>query len=217
MSSVLPPSGSRARSASVLSDPSTDAGDREEEDQGDPSGFADVQEDVGGEIEDSESEEGLDGEEIYESDLEESIQGPKCAVKDWSELRKQIKTFLAKHSKSLPLTKLNQYLIISNFATLRLKGESRTQASVEIARQWHEGTGNWFARRVRALARHYQAFEELPVENRGGERMHGHGFMTKQFKAKPAIGSHHRKLARSLRAVYSKHLMKLFYPTSILF
>ena len=41
MTSVLPPSGSHTRSASVLSDPSTDAGDREE-DQPDPSGLADV-------------------------------------------------------------------------------------------------------------------------------------------------------------------------------
>lgn len=79
---VLPPSGSRTRSASVLSNPSTDAGDREE-DQEDPSGLADVQEDtVGGEIE----EEGLDEQENYESDLEEAIQGPKHVVKDWSEL-----------------------------------------------------------------------------------------------------------------------------------
>ncbi|KAM6493443.1 hypothetical protein JOM56_011577 [Amanita muscaria] len=163
---VLPPSGSRTRSASVLSDPSTDAGDRT--DQDDPSSLADVQEvdeDIGGEIQ----AEGLDEQEIYESDLEEAFQGPKCAMKDWSELRKQIKTHLRKHSKSLPLSKINQYLIISNFATLRLKGLSRTQASIEIANQWHEGPGNWFARRVRALAWHYQEFEELPVERRGGE------------------------------------------------
>ena len=117
--SALPPSGSRARSASVLTDPSTDASDQEEEDQ---SGLADVQEDVGGEIDDlpvvDSACEGLDEEEIYESDLEEAIQGPKHTVKDWSELRKQIKTYLEKHSKSLPLTKLNQYLIIINFATL---------------------------------------------------------------------------------------------------
>jgi hypothetical protein len=107
--SALPPSGSRARSASVLSNPSTDAGDQEEEDQ---SGLADVQEDVGGLGEIDVLAEGLDDEEIYESDLEEAIQGPKHTVKDWSKLRKQIKTYLGKHSKSLPLTKLNQYLII---------------------------------------------------------------------------------------------------------
>ena len=60
--------------------------------------------------------------------------------------------------------------MISNFATLRLKELSRTQASIKIACHWHEGPGNWFAHRVRALARHYQAFEELPVEKQGGEK-----------------------------------------------
>jgi len=148
---VLPPSGSRTQSASVLSDPSS---------------LADEQEDIGGEIQ----EEGLDEQENYESDLEEAIQGPKHTVKDWSELQKQIKTHLAKHSKSLPLSKINQYLMISNFATLQLKGLSRTQASIEIARKWHEGPGNGFAGRVHALAWHYQAFEELPVEKQGGEK-----------------------------------------------
>jgi hypothetical protein len=59
-------------------------------------------------------------------------------------------------------------LIIRNFATLRLKGLPRIPASLEIARQWHEGEGAHFARHVRALARHYQVFEQLPVENRGG-------------------------------------------------
>ena len=61
-------------------------------------------------------------------------------------------------------------MIISNFATLCLKGVSRTQASLKIAWQWHEGEGNWFARWVRALAWHYQIFEELPVEKRGGSQ-----------------------------------------------
>jgi len=96
------------------------------------------------------------------------VQGPKSHVCNWSDLRKQIKDHLEKNSKTLPLSQLNQLLIISNFATLCLKGISQTQASLEIARQWHEGQGNWFARRVRALARHYQIFEALPIEKRGG-------------------------------------------------
>ena len=102
-------SGFRARSASVLLDPSTDAASASDREEDQPevwedhlrSGLADVQEDVTVE---SEASEGLYEQEIYESDLEEAIQGPKCVVKDWSELRKQIKTYLAKHSKSLPLT-----------------------------------------------------------------------------------------------------------------
>ena len=98
---VLLPSGSHAQSASVLSNPSTDAGDLDN-----PSSLTDVQEvgeDIGGEIQ----EERLDEQENYESNLEEAIQEPKCAIKDWSELRKQIKTHLAKHSKSFPLSKIN--------------------------------------------------------------------------------------------------------------
>jgi hypothetical protein len=53
---------------------------------------------------------------------------------------------------------------------LRLKGTSRMGASMEIAWQWHEGNGLWYSRRVRALARHYQIFEQLPREKRGGAR-----------------------------------------------
>lgn len=53
-------------------------------------------------------------------------------------------------------------MILSNLATLRLKGLSRTDASLEIAQQWRDGNGSWFARRIHALARHYQIFEQLP-------------------------------------------------------
>jgi hypothetical protein len=89
-------------------------------------------------------------------------------IRDWATLRTQIKAELKKNSKTLPLSRINQLLILSNFATLRLKGSSRITASLEIAKQWHEGKGTWFARRIRALARHYQIFEKLPVEKRGG-------------------------------------------------
>ena len=105
-----------------------------------------------------------------EDEIEEEAQGPKPHVRDWADLRKEIKDNLKKNSKTSPLSHINQLMIISNFATLCLKGVSRTQASLEIARQWHEDEGNWFARRVRALARHYQIFEELPVEKRGGSQ-----------------------------------------------
>ena len=39
--------------------------------------------------------------------------------------------------------------------------------SLEIAKQWHNSAGVWFARRVRALAWHYQVFEQLPIEKLG--------------------------------------------------
>jgi len=84
-------------------------------------------------------------------------------------LRTQIKADLKKNSKTLRLSRINQLMVLSNFATLRLKGVPCMQASMEIARQWHDGGGMHFARRIRALARHYQVFEQLPVECRGGQ------------------------------------------------
>lgn len=164
---------SRARSASVLSDPSTD----NDEETGRPeSRLGDVakneEETSGSRLSDSEgaAEPEVDQGDIEgcEDKLEEGVQGATSHVCDWTDLRKQIKDHLKANSKTLPLSRVNQLLIISNFATLRIKGSSRTQASFEIAKQWHEGQGNWFARRVRALARHYQIFVKLPTEKRGG-------------------------------------------------
>lgn len=43
-------------------------------------------------------------------------------------------------------------------------------ASLEIAAHWHEQDGVWFAQKVRALAHHYQIFEQLPIEHCGGLR-----------------------------------------------
>jgi hypothetical protein len=129
-------STNRTRSASVLSDPST-ASDGE--------GGADLR-DVPEEEAIEEAGGGRDFNEECESDLDEIVQGPSQTVHDWSKIRKDIKACLKKNQKSLTLSEINQYLIISNFATLRLKGQTRTQASLDIARQWHEGEGNWFAR-----------------------------------------------------------------------
>lgn len=46
------------------------------------------------------------------------------------------------------------------------------EASFEIAEQWDEGNGSQmhFARRIRVLTCHYQVFEQLPVEKRGGSK-----------------------------------------------
>ena len=106
--------------------------------------------------------------EEYENDLEEDldecIHGEGVDIRGWQELRQQIKTELKNHGDTLPITKINQLLVLRNFANLRLKGYSKIEASTEIARQWHEGEGKYYARKVRALARHYQVFEQLPVE-----------------------------------------------------
>ncbi|KAF9455258.1 hypothetical protein BDZ94DRAFT_1115182, partial [Collybia nuda] len=87
-------------------------------------------------------------------------------IRSWEVLREQIKKDLQK--KDLPRIKYNQLLVLQNFATLCLKGFKRIEASHLIATQWHEGIGIHFARHVRALARHYQIFEQLPKETRGG-------------------------------------------------
>jgi len=86
-----------------------------------------------------------DESEDWESKLEEGLQGPKSHIHDWSDLQTQIKDHLKKNSKTLPLSQVNQLLIILNFATLHLKGFSRTHAGLKIAQQWHKGQGNWFA------------------------------------------------------------------------
>jgi hypothetical protein len=95
----------------------------------------------------------------------------KDEVRGWEELREQIKDDQRKgHREHKPLTHMNQLAVLRNFATLRIKGLRRIAASEEIARQWHEGKGIHFARRIRFVARHYQLFEQLPAEKRGGDR-----------------------------------------------
>ena len=69
-------------------------------------------------------------------------------IRDWKMLCDQIRADLKKRLKALPLSQVNQLLILSNFATLRLKGVSQINASHEIARQWHDGKGTYFARCV---------------------------------------------------------------------
>ena len=109
--------------------------------------------------------------EQWEDELDECLVPNLTDIRGWDLLREQIKNDLEKKYKSLPLSQINQYMILRNFATLRLKGLRRIEASKEIALQWHqklEGSSEHFARRIRALARHYQIFEHLPKEKRGG-------------------------------------------------
>ncbi|EGN96471.1 hypothetical protein SERLA73DRAFT_76430 [Serpula lacrymans var. lacrymans S7.3] len=109
---------------------------------------------------------GLDRE--VETAWEDGLEGYGVKVRGWTELREQIKHDLSKKAKTLPLSHANQLLLIQNFATLHLKGLGRIDASLEIARQWHEGQGTHFARKVCALARYYQVFEQLPIKKCGG-------------------------------------------------
>lgn len=129
--------------------------------------------------EDSESGEGGGEWEDTQADNEEErvlrVSGadprPKVDVRSWTDLREQLKDDIANaYKKSARLTTINQLLLLRNFATLRIKGLGRIAASQEIARQWHEGEGAYFARRVRILARQYQIHEQLPTQSWGGYR-----------------------------------------------
>jgi hypothetical protein len=79
-----------------------------------------------------------------EDELEEEEQAG-VDIRGWDKLREQIKKDLANGGKTLPLFRVNQLLLVQNFATLRLKGQGRIAASLEIAHQWHKGEGAYFA------------------------------------------------------------------------
>ena len=73
--------------------------------------------------------------EGWEDELDMTASGSAGDIHNWKVLRDQIKADLKKQSKTLPLSQVHQLLILSSFATLRLKGMSRISASLEIARQ----------------------------------------------------------------------------------
>jgi hypothetical protein len=117
---------------------------------------------------------GLEGEE-EDTDLLLDAMGAEPKAKDdvrsWEELCEQIKDDQRQgHKEHAPHSHMNKLTLLRNFATLRIKGMARIAASEEIARQFHEGAGVHFARKIRFIARHYQLFEQLPDKERGGDR-----------------------------------------------
>lgn len=62
--------------------------------------------------------------EDWEEDFEEFTSNPPSVVKSWDVLKAQIEDVIKKGSKSLSTTQRNHYLILSHFATLRMKGVS---------------------------------------------------------------------------------------------
>jgi len=94
---------------------------------------ADTSSDFGGNTE-GEAEE-------WEDELDDGLTGCPSEIQDWDTLCTQIKADLKKKGWTLPLSHINQLMLLSNFATLHLKGLSRMQASLEIAQQWHKGDG----------------------------------------------------------------------------
>ncbi|KAJ3722602.1 hypothetical protein C8R42DRAFT_667333 [Lentinula raphanica] len=91
--------------------------------------------------------------ETWEDELDECAGLDKPTGKrGWEQLREEIKADLALAKKKfMPLSQINQLLILRNFATLQLKNIGRIEASKAIALQWHEKEGVHFARRVRSL------------------------------------------------------------------
>ena len=86
-------------------------------------------------------------------------------------LQEQIKDNQRKgHRERKSLTHMNQLAILRNFVMLCIKGLRHIAASEEITWQWHEGRGIHFACQIRFVACHYQLFEQLLAENRGGDR-----------------------------------------------
>jgi len=106
----------------------------------------------------------LNDAEDWEDEIDDVVAGRINSIRDWNMLHAQIKAGLKKNSKILPLSHINQPMILSIFTTLCLKGVPHMQASVEITYQWHDGDGVHFAHWIHTLARHYQTFEQLPVE-----------------------------------------------------
>ena len=94
----------------------------------------------------------------------------KEVIRKWPELQGQVKEDLEHaYKQHAPASQINQLLILQNFANLQMKGLGRMVASKEIARQWHEGRGVSFSCQVWILAHHYELYEQLPVEKRGGD------------------------------------------------
>jgi hypothetical protein len=114
----------------------------------------------------------VDEPESWVDVITEMVQ-PRTDIRGWDVLREQIKSDLTKRHLQMSLKDINQLMILRNFATLKLKGWNWISASREIAAQWHEkkiGSSEYFAHQICALAHHYQMFEQLPIEIRGGSR-----------------------------------------------
>ena len=95
---------------------------------------------------------------------------PKEDIRDWHKLQDRIKSDLVMaHKQHDSLSCINKFLILRNFATLRIKGIEHIVASQEIMQQWHDSVGVHFAHQIWFLAQHYQLFKYLPASNRGGD------------------------------------------------
>ena len=121
------PASNHTRSASFLSSPSEDSSGENSGESKDEAILSQPQLEQEGEDWEDELKERMQGQPLKEA----------ITICSWEDLREKIKDEPKK--KSLPLRKINQLLIIHNFATLWIKGLSRIGASLEIACQWGIG------------------------------------------------------------------------------
>ena len=78
-----------------------------------------------------------ENEEAWEEELNETLT-LNVEIRDWGALQTQVKADLKKKHKSLPLSQINQLMILRIFANLCLKGYGQIEASFKITQQWHE-------------------------------------------------------------------------------
>ncbi|KAJ7904884.1 hypothetical protein B0H13DRAFT_1881561 [Mycena leptocephala] len=106
--------------------------------------------------------------EAWEDELEENIASTvKGLPRPWDEIRKEVKAELKKNSKIMPLSRVNQLMIISNFATLRLKGSGTMER--EKGTGLHAESGHWHGIISSLETSHARFVGELVL--------HGLGFM----------------------------------------
>jgi len=95
-------------------------------------------------------------------------QGPVEHIRDWADLRKDIKDQLKKYSKTFPLSHINLLLIISNFHHLMVE-----KVCLALSQAWRSLANGTMDKATglpdmfHALARHYHIFAKLPLEKWG--------------------------------------------------
>lgn len=101
-----------------------------------------------------------------------TVVGDAPQMKSWLEVRKQLDDIMRREKArhQIPFSQLRQYQLLQEFANLRVKGRKAMEASFMMAEIHKIGTGRWFARQIRSLARYYREHNQLPPEHRGGLR-----------------------------------------------
>ncbi|KAF9503439.1 hypothetical protein BS47DRAFT_1374479 [Hydnum rufescens UP504] len=161
-----------------------------------------------------------DSDDDEDEEIDELMQGlssrpPSLVLPGWPYLCNEIDKVLEKEKKArcLPYSQLNQYQLLRSFATLRIKGLGRIAASIHIAQSKHTGDGVWFARRIRMLSRHFQKYEHLPIESRGGRRKGSCQLEDEDVERAAGAGYKYKRLVLSLHLDF---VMPSMPPSSLI-